>query len=190
MQTTDALTARNTEAMDLLFKVLNKLGLTNLEIAGKFGVSTSLVGSWSNGSRRMSFDDQVTAYGLFVETLMARWPEDNVAAQQRLFPLMRRLVAAFEDAETLAIQEVEGQLDSLLVMGGTIKRQGADATADGLYALATGAQRLGQMSHALGGHALAKSAWEHAKQVIASATEASQPAPPARRRRGQRTAKV
>jgi len=190
MQTAEKLARKNREGLSLWLKLLAELGMTYKEIAEKVGVSPPLITYWVQRKRLYTLDDAAYIYGTFADVVMERWPKD-VRKQQKLLPLMKRLVRTWQEASELQTQHAEQELDALFDQWSPLRKK-AERTAEDWYQLTTASDRAKQLAAAIHEHALVAEAWKTAQATIAKAEAEAATAPPVRRqvrhsRRGKRT---
>ena len=164
--TAEKLARKNQEGLSLLLKLLGQLGMSYKEIAETLGVTPPLVTFWVQSKRHMSVEDQTWCYGTFVDAVMKRWPEGNIAKQWRLIRLMEQLAGTWKEASALAIEEKEEAIDPLLKEYSAISKQQV-RDVEGWYRFETADENFRALAQARHEHNLTLAAWKTADEVIA-----------------------
>jgi transcriptional regulator with XRE-family HTH domain len=186
--TAEKLARKNQEGLGLLLKLLGQLGMSYKEIAETLGVTPPLVTFWVQSKRHMSVKDQTWCYGTFVDSIMKRWPEGNIAKQRRLIPLMKQLAATWQEASELAVTEKDEAVDVLLKEYSALQKQQV-LDVEGLYRFTTANENFQAMTQAKYEQKLTKDAWDTAQKVIAKAKKVLEAdTPPMQRTRPRRKA--
>jgi transcriptional regulator with XRE-family HTH domain len=163
--TTDMLALKYREGISLFLKVLTGLGLTRRAIANQLGVTPAIVSYWERTERRITTDNAIKVYGVFVDAIMAHWPEDDVTRQQWLLPLLGRCTQVWLEASELRTKQADEELNALLFQCVPTVKKHVRSVAE-WYQVEAASAKVQQLITAVREHDEIADAWRTAQATV------------------------
>ena len=166
--TANVLALKYREGISLFLRILTLLGLTRKEIAAELGVTPAIVTYWEKTERRITAQNAIKVYGVFVDNLMDYWPEDDVTKQQRLLPLMERLAQVWSEASELRTKQADEELNALLDQCSPAFKKSV-RTVEEWYQVESASEKARQLAATVREHDEIAKAWRTAQETIEQA---------------------